>query len=332
MTSVEEQRARTLDFEFRGDGYEFFKIWIVNIMLSILTLGVYSAWAKVRTNRYFYSSLYLDGANFRYLAEPLAILRGRIIAVTIFTILYYLFQYNYQVALVLLAVLLPMFPVIYNQALAFQRRMSSYRNIQFRFNGNYLDAFMVMYGWPLLGLLTLGILYPLALLRMNQYLVRNSSYGTANLEFTAGYGDYARILLFLFIPAAAFLFLILAVALSNIPYSVAVSSALGYIGGLAAAAYLTVAFTNLYYRNLILREHRFEATLKVTSVAFIMVTNSLLIVATLGLYLPVAKVRMTRYICDNITMHARGSLDDFVAAEEEKISALGEELGAVFDI
>lgn len=39
------------DFEFRGRGGEYFRIWIVNLALSLLTLGIYSAWAKVRTGR-----------------------------------------------------------------------------------------------------------------------------------------------------------------------------------------------------------------------------------------------------------------------------------------
>ncbi|ENY72193.1 hypothetical protein G114_09394 [Aeromonas diversa CDC 2478-85] len=45
-----------------------------------MTLGIYSAWAKVRTQRYFYGSTELDGDRFEYLAEPLRILKGRIIA------------------------------------------------------------------------------------------------------------------------------------------------------------------------------------------------------------------------------------------------------------
>ena len=42
--------------EFRGDPKEYFRIWIVNLALTILTLGIYSAWAKVRKQRYFYLS------------------------------------------------------------------------------------------------------------------------------------------------------------------------------------------------------------------------------------------------------------------------------------
>ncbi|MEG1325563.1 MAG: DUF898 family protein, partial [Janthinobacterium sp.] len=44
---------------FSATGSEYFRIWIVNLLLSIVTLGIYSAWAKVRRNRYFYSSTHL---------------------------------------------------------------------------------------------------------------------------------------------------------------------------------------------------------------------------------------------------------------------------------
>ncbi len=57
--------------EFHGTGGEYFRIWIVNIFLTIVTLGIYSAWAKVRTQRYFASITRLDGASFAYLAKPL---------------------------------------------------------------------------------------------------------------------------------------------------------------------------------------------------------------------------------------------------------------------
>ena len=65
---------------FHGTGKEFFSIWIVNLLLTIVTLGIYSAWAKVRTNRYLYGNLEIDGHRFAYLAEPLQILKGRIIS------------------------------------------------------------------------------------------------------------------------------------------------------------------------------------------------------------------------------------------------------------
>ena len=31
--------------EFKGNAKEYFGIWIVNVLLSIITLGIYGAWA-----------------------------------------------------------------------------------------------------------------------------------------------------------------------------------------------------------------------------------------------------------------------------------------------
>ena len=73
-------------FEFKGNASEYFRIWIVNIALTILTLGIYSAWAKVRTNRYMYANTYLNGSNFEYNADPVRILIGRIIVVTLYAL------------------------------------------------------------------------------------------------------------------------------------------------------------------------------------------------------------------------------------------------------
>lgn len=46
--------------QFRGTAKEYFKIWIVNVLLSIVTFGIYSAWAAVRTRRYFYGNTVLS--------------------------------------------------------------------------------------------------------------------------------------------------------------------------------------------------------------------------------------------------------------------------------
>ena len=51
---------------FTGSGSEYFGIWIVNLLLMLVTLGLYYPWAKVRRLRYFYGSTSLDGSSFEY--------------------------------------------------------------------------------------------------------------------------------------------------------------------------------------------------------------------------------------------------------------------------
>src|SRR6266853_342313 len=72
--------------EFTADAGEYFRIWIVNLALTIFTLGIYSAWAKVRKRRNFYGHTRGDGESFEYRANPIAILTGRLIAVALFAV------------------------------------------------------------------------------------------------------------------------------------------------------------------------------------------------------------------------------------------------------
>jgi uncharacterized membrane protein YjgN (DUF898 family) len=76
---TQEQR-----FSFTGNGTEYFAIWMVNLLLTILTLGIYSAWAKVRRMQYFYRNTHLNESSFDYHGNAIAILKGRLIAVALF--------------------------------------------------------------------------------------------------------------------------------------------------------------------------------------------------------------------------------------------------------
>src|SRR6201988_318105 len=79
-TATRNAHERLVQPEFTGTAAEYFRIWIVNLFFSLVTLGIYSAWAKVRKRRYFYGSTRLDGDSFDYFARPKAILNGRILA------------------------------------------------------------------------------------------------------------------------------------------------------------------------------------------------------------------------------------------------------------
>ena len=325
-SAFKDEQTRVIPLEFRGDGFEFFKIWIVNILLTILTLGIYSAWAKVRTNRYFYSNLYLDDLSFRYLASPIAILVGRIIAI-VFLVTYIVSVEllpgpGLAVALILTLVM----PYLIVRSIAFNHRMSAYRNIQFRFHGTYGEAVMVLLVWPLLGMLTLGILYPLALLRVNQFIVNNSAYGTSRLTFNATYRQYA-ILVFSFIGANG---LGLLVGWS-VPLAVVEQAILSVVIFGLIFVWFTANATNLYYNSTSLGDNHFDADLETVGLLKVYIVNLVLIIVTLGLYLPAAKVRLARYKAGHIRFVAVASIDDFVAAEQEQVSALAEEMGEAFD-
>jgi len=321
--SIENTQSRNIPFEFRGDGLEYFKIWIVNILLTILTLGIYSAWATVRNRRYFYSNTYLNGDSFAYLAEPLQILKGRIIAVAIFIAVSFLFYTSPILSFLLIILSVFVTPYIFNASRSFQLRNTAYKNIQFRFNGTYGAAFEVLVVFPLLTITTLGIFYPVAVKELNKYTVGKSAYGATQFEFNATAKEYYMI--FFHLVGLGVLCLILSLILGS---SFVFLLPFVYVG---AYLYWFVATANLFYARSTLAKHGFEANITLSGYAMVLLTNLLLIVLTLGLYHAAAKVRMAKYFCSCIEMKVDGSLEDFTAAEKENVSALGEQLGDVFD-
>jgi uncharacterized membrane protein YjgN (DUF898 family) len=85
---------RLLAFQFTGSGREYFRIWVINLLLSLATLGIYSAWAKVRRLQYFDRNTTLAGAAFDFHGEAKAILRGRVLAVVLLTAYHYAFGFS----------------------------------------------------------------------------------------------------------------------------------------------------------------------------------------------------------------------------------------------
>ena len=45
---------------------DYFGVWIVNVLLTIVTFGLYTAWAKVRNETWFYSHTSIDDFAFSY--------------------------------------------------------------------------------------------------------------------------------------------------------------------------------------------------------------------------------------------------------------------------
>ena len=144
----------TQPFHFTGSGGEYFRIWIVNLILSILTLGIYSAWAKVRTNRYFYGNTQIDNTGFEYHAEPLAILKGRLFAVALLLVYVLAGQMFPAAGKAFILLLLLATPWVIWKGMKFNARMTSFRNVRFGFYGSLHDSYRYLLLIPMFPLLT----------------------------------------------------------------------------------------------------------------------------------------------------------------------------------
>lgn len=183
---------------FTGKAGEYFGIWIVNLLLSIVTLGIYSAWAKVRRKKYFYNNTLIDGVGFDYHANPIAILKGRVIAFVLFIIYNVLAGFSPVLSVVVLVLFLIAMPWIITRGMMFNARNSSHRGLRFDFDGKYGQAALVFLAYPILIIVTLGLAMPFVMRQINKFMFDHHKFGTSHFEMEAKIKDFYMIYLKLF--------------------------------------------------------------------------------------------------------------------------------------
>lgn len=332
----------TQELEFRGNASEYFRIWIVNLLLTIVTLGIYSAWAKVRKKKYFYRNTRLDGHSFDYHANPVAILKGRLIAVPVF-VLYLVSGYflpGVEFAILLLVVLLLPWLIVRSQI--FNLRNTSYRNLRFDFARRFREAYKVLALSGLLTLVTLGLAYPYLVYKLRNFIVNSTSFGRTDFRFSGDAGEFFLIYLTaagLLIAGGAFFSILVLLPLSQMDVPQNEAFAIGLVIGLVASLLLYLpafAFTqsrvnNYTFDNTVIENNMLRSRWRAHDLFWMYLTNSLAIIASVGFLIPWASVRVARYKLERISLAIPESLDGFVGRSTDAESAAGEEIADIFD-
>ena len=344
----ESNNSRKIEqLEFSGSGTEYFKIWIVNILLTMLTLGIYNAWAKVRTKNYFYRNTHLAGSSFRYLASPWSILKGQLIAfgvVILWVLGVQLHMLPPVATIALVIVVVVLIPWIVVRSLMFNAYNSAYRNIRFGFKPVYGESYTALYGWYLLTALTLGLLFPVMQQRIHKLIFNNHTYGKQEFRFNATLGPYYKVYLIALggILAVGFVFYMIVNTIlvpssqSSSQAEVLIVLSMVYLALLIPilfiGIYVQVSLANIVFNGTNVGDHGFNSRLDVLPMAKLIIVNTILTLLTLGIYYPWAKVKMTRYVLSRLSIEVEGDLNSIIADEERNISSAGEGLAEAFDV
>jgi uncharacterized membrane protein YjgN (DUF898 family) len=144
---------------FKGTGGEFFVIWLVNTILTIITLGLFLPWAVVRSRRYFYENTELAGKKFAYHATGKSILVGWLCIAVLYGIFLVNIAHNNAVLSLIMMLLFILFsPWLIMQGLRYQAMMTTLNGVRFNFRTNPLRAWWVMLGQPLLIVVAMSML------------------------------------------------------------------------------------------------------------------------------------------------------------------------------
>ncbi|MBB3213297.1 uncharacterized membrane protein YjgN (DUF898 family) [Herbaspirillum sp. Sphag1AN] len=335
--------STTEQLRFSGRGGEYFRIWIVNLLLSVITVGIYSAWAKVRKLRYFYDNTTLAGTSFEYHGNPVAILKGRIIALVMLLIYQYTIRFHPTLVWLPLLILFALMPWMIWRSLQFKLYNSSYRGIRFGFRGSAAGAYKVYLGLPLLTVLTLYVLGPFTHQRMKRFQHNESRFGSTHFSFNAPVGGFYKAYLIgaVFFVAGLAAIITLVISSSALPFYEDSRAGLPatitkifigiYAWGFLIYPVLMSMLQNLIWNHTQLGQHQFRSKLRWQRLLWLMITNSLGIVFTLGLFTPFAQIRTLRYRIESLQIEATGTLDDFIAATEANGSATGEGFSDLLD-
>ena len=341
--------SRVYPLQFTGSCGEYFRIWIVNLALTLLTLGIYSAWAKVRRKRYFNNHTLLDGHHFDYLADPLAILKGRLVAAALL-LLYLLTNQAFPlISALLLLLFFVVSPWIIVRALQFNARNTSHRGLRFDFKGNLRESYRIFLGIALLSTLTLGLLLPYLLYRKTAFITGNHVYGSLKADFTGSIWPFYRISLIALALLAGPLTLLLAgiFVIIGVPelrdlaaggtHFIMTFMLIGLLAFYATlpivAGYFNARVAGQTFLGARFGSLGFTTRHRARGLVWLYVSNLILIVLTLGLFIPWAQIRTARYWIDNLALIGpQGGLDSVMAEAGQDRSATGSEMADVFDM
>jgi uncharacterized membrane protein YjgN (DUF898 family) len=349
QSSTNEQSLKftPVSFDFHGKAVEFWKIWIVNVLLSVITLGIYSAWAKVRTLRYFYGNTELDGHRFNYLATPIQVLKGRVIAVVLFGLYYLISSLFPAVGLVLMLILLFLFPFFICSSLRFNLRMSSYRNVKFDFKGQYGQALVNFLILPIASLFTLYLALPWVLKRIDNFLISNVQYGgkqfQPELSTSKYYGAALITILLMFVAAALFAVVLGVLGMSFSQFTTEETPQFSWALVIMFAFYIIIINVVSAYYQATIRNHifnntavekvaKFTSSFDFLSLAWLHLSNLVLIMCTFALAYPWAKIRSAQYAIDHTQVELSDEKEKVIDQLGEKQTAIGDELANVFDV
>jgi uncharacterized membrane protein YjgN (DUF898 family) len=330
-------RQKIFQFKFHGNATEYFGIWIVNIMLTVLTLTLYAPWAKVRRLRYFYRNSEFMQRRFDFTGLAKKIFIGRVIALSGYVLVSYLSNYSVTASLIGFAILYLALPWLIRSTLTFRARNSKWGNSRLSFKGTTKEAYWVFFLCILINLFTFGLFFPVLFWLYKRYSFDHLRIGQFRFQLKAEWGTfmsamYMPIFLFIGFLFGSAIFLSLAGFSGSNLKQLFVMLGVAYVVGLfliwpLMSARLFIATWN----NVSVSRSYFMTSANQWFYAWIMLSNWIMKILSLGLLTPWAAIRLYRYQLDSLSLYLRNDIDAIESLQQDDPNAIAEEITDFFD-
>ena len=309
-----ESPAVSYRVSFHGNGGTLFRIYAINLLKVLGTIGVYYFWLKAKVRGYVYSQTELAGDRFAFHGTGLELLKGWAKAAVVIVVFLALLvgveaALSPEAAAVvgrIIGLVFGLFavPIAMVGSRRYRLSRTSWRGIRFVFRGGVNELARQMFRDGFWTGATLGVYYPFMLNNLREFVVRSSAYGNVPFEYDGKGGALWRIYFF------GLVFGILTLGI--------------YYFWFAAAR------QRFYWSHTSFAGARFVSNVTGGGMFRLMVGNAALLVCTLGLAAPWTNVRRLRYLASMLTLE--GHLDlALVTQQIQAANATGEGLADMVD-
>lgn len=356
--SAATPNGETLTFSERLDLKSLLGLSLKNGLLNIITLTLYRFWGKTEVRRQVWSKVRLNDEPFEYTGRGLELFLGFVIALFTVGLPFLLVVFGAQFLGPIFAVLiiLPLYVVMFALlgaaiflAFRYMASRTRWRGVRFRLNGKPVNFAMSYLGWLLLSAITLGWYTPAMSMNVAERLWGNLRFGDQKLQWKprGDHGLYGWFALGWVGSIVAYLFVLMPLVFGFMFLSGQLTSptpgepSVSFLLGTYAALFIYFIIVTLLYApyhaavlravaaSLQLGEARFKLDVKAWPLIGLTITNTLLLVCTLGFLSPYVQARTVRFIVNRLTSTGEAPLAE--ALQTESGPRTGEGLADAFD-
>jgi uncharacterized membrane protein YjgN (DUF898 family) len=337
------QAEQAKHLQFHGTAQTLFGIWIVNVFLTLVTLGVYYFWAKVRIREYLLSQTSFEGDRFAYHGSGKELLAGWLKMMSCIGIPYIALAYGvtwleadsqavWISGLVAWLILFAFPPLARIWAMRYRFSRMSWRGVRFAFHAPAKSYLILAFKGTFMTLVTLGLYYPIYVSQKRAFLVSHTFFGSERFNFNGRDRDlflvcFKSISLSIFIfflgLFASSLWLLTEQLWNMFLICMAVLMALPW-------AYLHAETQRFFWSHTSFRSGCCRSTVEFDTFFWLKLGNLALLILSLGLAWPWVRTRNIRYEYQHHALHGSLDLTDIIQ-DIKDASATGDEAAGFFD-
>lgn len=298
---------------FTGEGMALFVIHLVNMALKIITLGIYSFWARIKVRKYIYENTFFLKDRFLFHGTGGELIKGWMkvfLALLLLSLVSLGFGWvagpfgEIVGSLFTWVAILALLPVAVVGSRRYQMSRTEWRGLRFSFRGKTKDYFSHVLPGFFLAIITLGFYYPIYHNKKQSFLSRHTYYGNTRFHFSGNGQDLLK------------------------PFLKAVALSLVTLG--IYWTWFVAQRQRYYWSHTSISGINFNWNVNGTQLFLFHLVNGLLLLITLGFAFPWIEVRRMRFLTENLTLEGHFDLTQIVQQAGEGYS-YGEELAEALD-